>query len=76
MLLDRDQQGAAKFAYLDPLNSPIGSIARLMSDRTLPAGNGVCFVRFFYQLQGDKAGSIQLYSQLASKCCLVCAIAA
>lgn len=54
------------FIYLDPSNQPIGSVARVATSTPLPASFGLCYVRFFYQLQGIKAGSLQLYTQATS----------
>ncbi|XP_067933315.1 MAM and LDL-receptor class A domain-containing protein 1-like [Watersipora subatra] len=63
---DRDQPGSGKFIYLNPANLAVSSIARLSTTQSLPAGFDVCFVRFFYQAQGDKAGSLYLYTQSVS----------
>lgn len=65
-LSDRDQPGSGKFIYLNPANLAVSSIARLSTTQSLPAGFDVCFVRFFYQAQGDKAGSLYLYTQSVS----------
>ena len=62
--------GRGQFIYINPTSvgatKPSGLVARVSNTKPLPAGFDVCFVRFYYQLQGSKSGSLQLYTQSAT----------
>jgi len=62
--IDKDQPGSGQFLYLDTSKSSvIGSIARVGSPISLPASNGICYVRFWYKMIGITGlGSLQLYT--------------